>query len=299
MTLTILEPIAVTEQNVSSNIALEDEYVDGQTYTLGQQRRIDGTLYEVVTETTNKSPLGLNRDWADIGPANRYAAFDVQLGADKYRVLETSSKREDLIEFTLTGLSRVGQFSFFGLKATRIEIVASFDGAVIFETGYDLEDATDYNGSIWAWMFVPRNFATESTLTGINIPGNSTITIRILRDGAIAEVASVVMGLPTSYGTTLLGTSRRLRSRATRDFTGLLATLIPRRPTYVVNYNLVLKSNSASAFWQKLESLNGRPAVFSGSDNHPEFTAYGYVESANGKAKSNGVTTGNLELGTI
>lgn len=297
--LKILEPIEVLPANVGSNIALEEEWVAG-TYTLGQQRRVGDTLYEVVANTTDDDPISVTTEWVNIGPANRYAAFDLQVGADKYRILETVSKRDGLVEFVLTGLSRITQITLSGLVATQVRVIVStVDSGQILNISYDLSDAADYNGSFWAWCFLPKDLETQYILNDINIPSGATITIRVVNAGATAHVANIAMGVTSEFGTVTIGTSKKLRPRAFTDFDGLLATLIPRRPTYVVSYKIVLQENSAGRFWRKIEGLAGKPAVFSGSDSHPEYLSYGYIESADGSEVGGYITKASIDIGTI
>jgi len=137
MTLRIIEPFAITETNIdSTNVALETAWTAG-TYTLGTVRRVGERLFEVSAASTTQQPgLAGSTEWFDAGPANRYAAFDLQFGADKFRVVETITERADSITYTLEGLPRLSAMAFFGLRAETIEITILLESPLeLFENG--------------------------------------------------------------------------------------------------------------------------------------------------------------------
>jgi len=129
MTLRIIEPFAITQANIdATNVTLETAWTAG-TYTLGQVRRVGERLFEVSAASTTQEPgLPASTQWFDAGPANRYAAFDLQFGADQFRVIDTVTTRADSIAFTLSGLPRLSAMAFFGLACTQIDIASEIPG---------------------------------------------------------------------------------------------------------------------------------------------------------------------------
>ena len=191
MTLRIIEPFAITETNIeSTNVALETAWTAG-TYSLGDVRRVAERLFEVSAATTTQQPgLAASTEWFDKGPANRYAAFDLQFGAGQYRVIETITSRAESIVFTLSGLPRISSMAFFGLAASRVEIFAATDAGDVPNGEWDVTSA---DGSI----------TITSSLTVPPTPNVSvsddTITIsEVVNPGIVADV---VYDIPdaTSY----------------------------------------------------------------------------------------------------
>ena len=153
MSLRVMQPIQIT----STNVALEDAWTAG-TYNLGDQRRVDERNYEVSSATTTQTPSATSTEWFDIGPANRYAAFDLQFGADKYRVVETKTTNAGSITYTLESLTGITSMGFFGLSAASVSIVGTVaTTGDVANVNYTLKDSTDYSGSMFRWLFVPQS----------------------------------------------------------------------------------------------------------------------------------------------
>jgi len=301
MTLRIIEPFAVTQANIdSTNVVLETAWTAG-TYTLGNVRRVGERLFEVSAASTTQQPgLAATTEWFDAGPANRYAAFDLQFGADQYRVIETVTSRADSITFTLSGLPRLSAMAFFGLNASQITIVGtvSTTGDVANVT-YDIPDGTSYLGSFWRWFFAPQSLERAYANFDLNIPIGATVAITITNTGSTAAVGTIAMGIATEYGTVEVGSARGLRSRSVKKTDGTLTSLLRRTPAAKVGYNVHLDNYAADPFWRTIDDLDGVAAVFAGPDDNPEFLAYGFVSSCQTVSNVRGITKVQLEVETL
>jgi len=301
MTLRIIEPFAVTEANIdSTNVALETAWTAG-TYTLGTVRRVGERLFEVSAASTTQQPgLAATTEWFDAGPANRYAAFDLQFGADQYRVIETVTSRADSITFTLTGLPRLSAMAFFGLRATQITIVGTLNTTGdVADVTYDVPDATQYGGSFWRWFFAPQSLERTYANFEFNIPIGSAVAVTITNTGSTAAVSTIAMGIADEYGTVEVGSTRGLRSRSVKKTEGTLTSLLRRTPASRVGYRVHLNDYSAAPFWRTIDDLDGVAAVFAGPDDNPEFLAYGFVSSCQTVADVRGITKVQLEVETL
>ena len=296
MTLKILEPLIVGADNLESNVALESAWSAG-TYTVGQQRRVGEALYEVSAASTTEEPSGVAVDWFSVGPDNRYAAFDTQIGLDKYRVVETVTTNDDEIEYTITGLSRISSIAFFGLTASQIEIQATLDtNSDILDLTYELQDNRAYDGSFWSWCFLDKQFETKYANFDLNIPSGTSIFIRISNTGATARVGSVVLGVVEDYGTVTADSTRAGRSRSVRKTDGLYTSLLRRTPSATIGYKVVLTDGDAERFWHKMNAVDGLGTVFSGPDSSPELLTYGFLTASSTVAKGNGISTAIVEV---
>ena len=301
MTLRIIEPFAVTEANIdSTNVALETAWTAG-TYTLGTVRRVGERLFEVSAASTTQQPgLAATTEWFDAGPANRYAAFDLQFGADQYRVIDTITSRADSITFTLTGLPRLSAMAFFGLRATQITIVGTLNTTGdVADVTYDVPDATQYGGSFWRWFFAPQSLERTYANFEFNIPIGSAVAVTITNTGSTAAVSTIAMGIADEYGTVEVGSTRGLRSRSVKKTEGTLTSLLRRTPASRVGYRVHLNDYSAAPFWRTIDDLDGVAAVFAGPDDNPEFLAYGFVSSCQTVADVRGITKVQLEVETL
>ena len=301
MTLRIIEPFAITQGNIdSTNVTLETAWTAG-TYTLGNVRRVGERLFEVSAASTTQEPgLVASTEWFDAGPANRYAAFDLQFGADKFRVIDTITERADSITYTLTGLPRLSAMAFFGLRATQITIVGTLNTTGdVADVTYDIQDATPYLGSFWRWFFVQQSLERTYSTFQLNIPIGATVTVTITNTGSTAAVSTIVMGLAAEYGEVEVATTRGLRSRSVKKTEGTLTSLLRRTPASRIGYKIHLNDYTADPFWRAVDDLDGVAAVFAGPDDNPEFLAYGFVSSCQTVSDVRGMTKVQLEVETL
>ena len=301
MTLRIIEPFAITEGNIdSTNIALEIAWTAG-TYSLGYVRRVGERLFEVSADITTQEPgLAASTEWFDAGPANRYAAFDLQFGADNYRVIDTITERADSITYTLSGLPRLSAMAFFGLRATQITIVGTLNTTGdVADVTYNIADATPYLGSFWRWFFAPQSLERTYATFDLNIPIGATVTVTITNTGSTAAVSTIVMGLANEYGEVEVSSTRGLRSRSVKKTEGTLTSLLRRTPAAKVGYRVHLNDYAADPFWRTINDLDGVAAVFAGPDDNPELFAYGFVSSCQTVSDVRGMTKVQLEVETL
>jgi len=301
MTLRIIEPFAITQGNIdSTNVALETAWTAG-TYTLGDVRRVGERLFEVSAASTTQEPgLAASTEWFDAGPANRYAAFDLQFGADKFRVIDTITERADNITYTLTGLPRLSAMVFFGLRATQITIVGTLNTTGdVADVTYNIPDATSYLGSFWRWFFVPQSLERTYPAFDLSIPTGATVEVTITNAGFDAAVSTIAMGIADEYGDVEVASTRGLRSRSVKKTEGTLTSLLRRTPASRVGYRVHLNDYAAAPFWRTIGDLDGVAAVFAGPDDNPEFLAYGFVSSCQTVSDVRGMTKVQLEVETL
>jgi len=301
MTLRIIEPFAITETNIdATNVALETAWTAG-TYTLGTVRRVGERLFEVSAASTTQQPgLAASTEWFDAGPANRYAAFDLQFGADQFRIVDTITSRADSITYTLSGLPRLSAMAFFGLRATQITIVGTLDATGdVADVTYNVPDATPYEGSFFRWFFAPQSLERTYANFELNIPIGATVVVTITNTGSTAAVGTIAMGLADLYGVVEVASTRGLRSRSVKKTEGTLTSLLRRTPASRVGYRVHLDSYTAAPFWRTIDDLDGVAAVFAGPDDNPEFLAYGFVSSCQTVSDVRGMTKVQLEVETL
>jgi hypothetical protein len=300
MTLKILQPQTITAANITAtNVALETLWTAG-TYNLGDRRRYNDMLWEVSAATTTQTPSDTATEWFSLGPANRYRAFDQQIGLDQYRVIETVTANADSITYTLDGLGQIMGIAMFGLVCDQIHIVATdVTPGDILDLTYDMQDSTQYNGSFWRWAFLPKAFETKYVNFEAYIARDATIEITISNIGATAEVAAIVMGVVTEFGDVEDGASRSIRSRSIIKTEGTLTSLVRRLPSSAVSFDVFLRNYQASVFWPLIEDLDGVAAVYAGPDANAELVTYGFHTNANTTAMVNGFSRVKLEVQSL
>lgn len=300
MTLRIMEPIAVLPANITaSNVALETAWTAG-TYTLGTQRRVDDRLYEVSAASTTQEPTPTATEWFDAGPANRFAAFDLQFGADKFRVVETVTTNAESITFTLEALTQISGIAFFGLRAQSVRIIGTLTTTGdVADIDRDLQDGTNYNGSFWRWAFLPQTLGRKYINLDLNIPLGATLEIEVNNPSSTAEVGTIALGNVLEYGIVETDADRSLKSRSIKKTEGTRTSLLRRTPSSKVRYPITLQNGIAQQFWDTISDLDGVGAVFAGPDNAPELSVYGFITSAQTTAKALGRSKVSMEVETL
>jgi len=258
-------------------------------------------LFEVSAASTTQEPgLAESTEWFDAGPANRYAAFDLQFGADQFRIVDTITSRADSITYTLEGLPRLSAMAFFGLRATQITIVGTLNATGdVADVTYEVPDATPYEGSFFRWFFAPQSLERTYANFELNIPIGATVVVTITNTGSTAAVGTIAMGLADTYGVVEVASTRGLRSRSVKKTEGTLTSLLRRTPASRVGYRVHLDNYTANPFWRTINDLDGVAAVFAGPDDNPEFLAYGFVSSCQTVSDVRGMTKVQLEVETL
>jgi len=301
MTLKVMRPILISDANITaSNVALETAWTAG-TYTLGNQRRVGERNFEVSAASTTQEPgLAASTDWFDIGPANRYAAFDLQFGADKYRVIETKTINASSITYTLESLTRVTSIAIFGLNATSITIVGTVTTTGdVANVSYTVKDSTSYNGSFARWLFTPQSRERKYLNFDLAIPQGATIELTLTNLYANAEASAITLGVVQNYGT--LGTKavRTLRSRSIKRTEGTLTTLLRRTPAAKTSYPIMLQNFEAAGFWRLVDDMDGEAGIFAGEGANNELASYGFITSAQTTADVRGISSVILEVESL
>ena len=146
---------------------------------------------------------------------------------------------------------------------------------------------------------MPQNFERKYLNLAVNIPQGAVINVTITKASGTAKVSSIVLGIVSEFGTATTGTGRALKSRSFKKTEGTLTSLLRRTSAAKVPFKVTLTDYQGDAFWRMVEDIDGLAAVFSGPDNHPEYSVYGFISSAQGVAHGVGISKVSLEVETL
>ncbi|MGH1579081.1 hypothetical protein [Planktotalea sp.] len=288
----IIESYQITEANIVSTNVPDDTRWDNTTNFAKGATALhivdnEDLLWEAQQVNVNSTPSHESTVWANLGPAKKLCPFDLQVGLEKYRVIETSASLADSVTFTLTGLKRVSGIYLDGLSGKSVTVHATVGGKTVADIDEPLPDITAYNGSFWRWRFMPRRLAAEFQKTNLNIPADATIVITVVNPGGTAKLASCVLGMVHSYPGTRPGVSRSIKGRSTKKSDGLRNSLKRRLPSRKINFPVIITNGRAEALLTLLEDLDGMMAVYIGSDSVGRLlTAFGFHTSVTMTAQS-------------
>lgn len=201
----VLAPVTFTDSMITSvkanGVNLPEDpnsaWSSATTYAAGDRVYLLSThrVYESAKAgNQNKDPsvitnqytaTGAPNWWIDVGPTNRYAAFDSQVS--------TPTTGASVLEFVLRPGAHNG-IALLGLDADSIEIIdkASPGGDLIYNYAAPLEGSmpADY----YEYFFDRFKPQTQLIATGIAPYGDSELTIRLTKATGNASVGMIAVG---------------------------------------------------------------------------------------------------------
>lgn len=255
---------------VSSNLPENDHpvWVPGDPYMVGTKVIVTTgyhRIYLALTNSTGKFPPDNPLDWVEVGPTNRWSAFDIDGG--------TFSSGANSIEFVVTG-SRLDTFAFLEMKnALRVRIRASSMAYPnYFDKTIELKDMAIVN-SYWSYFNEP--IGRQKNYVEFDAPciANSTYTLTIEAEGPLS-IGTFVMGKKKEIGFTEYGLTvgRRTLGRIIEDELTGRRTRIRRGVRRQIGLQLFLEPEVTDAVQSQLDDLQEVPVLFVGAPGVYECT---------------------------
>ena len=270
----LIQPMAVTTGNLTSNVAITETAWSAGTYTTGTRRYVGTDLYEVVaTPSTATEPVAgaalAVPTWFRVGKIDRFKMFD--------QIIDSATTRTSPIVTTVAASGVVNAVAAFGLAATSVTVEVTVAGTgVVYSKTRDMTDTStiiDY----WNWFFDPIVRATSAVFTDLPAYSASSITVTITNSAGSAACGELVLGKLTDIGITSFGLSYGIRdySRKERDSFGQ-AIIQERRFARTVSYDIRVPKRSAPFVDELIASLRAQPIVYIGDENQAQTIVYGF-----------------------
>jgi hypothetical protein len=274
----VIPPISITSSMFTSTVsepsAGETAWVSGSGYAVGARviRTSTHRVYECIatvtaasaasTTTPEASVTSITPYWADAGPTNKYAMFDLYRnsatvpGTTAMSVVCTPGQRIDSV--AIMGMSNVQQI--------RISATSVSGGGSVYDTGYVSLNKRNTVG--WYTYFFSR-IRYADIFVKFDLPPYTDIIVTIEFIGASnMYVGGVILGMSE-----WLGYIQRKPSLDTLNFSKVErdafgnATMVPRRNVPKTNQTLFLENTYLSRVLEVKESLNAVPALWCGVDD--------------------------------
>lgn len=265
---TILVPNVIDDSKfVSSTLPENDHpvYAAGTTYALGA-RVIVTTGFHKIYESLVGGNVGFfppnNPDkWVEVGPTNRWAAFDLSGG--------TFSTGTTMFEFVLTG-DRIKAMAFLELDATNVRVRASSPALGQY---YDESFSASDLSVIMDWFaYFTEGFKTSNDIIVQGIPQemNSTYTITIEGTGEIS-VGTFLYGEDVSFGFTQYNAKAGIidYSRKEVDQFGRIQ-LVKRAFSKRMDVTIFMDRSVTDKFYRFLTDVRATPALWIGAKDQFE-----------------------------
>lgn len=279
----VVQPVVVTPSTLdASDVPItETEWAAG-TYTIGQQRYVGTTLYEVVVASTTDEPTAgaakPEPTWVRIGAINRFRMFDQVVGAP--------TVNPEKIEVEITPGIITNAIILFGLrgKTARIVVEDPVDGVVYDRTVPLIDNSAILN---WFEYFfseviqlqeLPVLELREISLSDLPHYGTATFKVTIDAGAGTAECGELVLGRQQQLGIANLSSRIGIEdfSRKERDAFGgfeVVERAFARRGEFAVSVENAAVDNVA----RTLSRLRATPAVWVADESRQTSLIYGYV----------------------
>lgn len=224
--------------------------------------RIYESLVAGAGTNTGNTPETSPTQWLDIGPTNRWAAFD--------NVIGTATATASPLTFVLAP-GQVRGLMLADLVGTAVEVSmtsASEGGATVYARTVSLDASAvlDYDD----WFFAPFEQTTVVVLTDLPPYVDGVITVTVTGIGTV-QVGVLMVGSVTQMGETNLGASGGITSYSVKSEDAFGHVVVTKRSfAKRQNYTLRLKKAEINRVARRLYAADSELAVWIGSED-PDF----------------------------
>jgi len=271
----VIEPITVTDANLTSSTIAEDDYPvwDGvTTYAIGDRRIYGHVIYESLTSNTNKQPDQNPLDWLNVGATNRWKMFDAKVG--------TQSTATTSMTVVVTPGS-ANAVALVNVDAAYADIVMTDPLAGVVYSRTIRLSSTIISSDWYAYFTDPITARTVFTVTNLPLYPSASISITVRKEaGETVSLGSLVVGMVRQWGirpSILTGATTGIQdySRKERDQFGNLL-IVERAFAKRARWGIILTHRDVDAFQARMAAIRAKPAVFIGSDRLDSTVIYGF-----------------------
>lgn len=265
---TVIVPTPISDSNFVSSTLPENDYPvwnSATNYLVGDMVIVTTGYHKIykslIHPNTNHFPPMHPDKWVEVGPTNRWAAFDLSGG--------TFSTGANSFEFVLTG-SRIKAMAFLEIDANLVRIRASsMDLGTYYDQTISVKDLT----IIMDWFaYFTEGFKTINDIIVTDIPQveNSTYTMTV-EGGPEISLSTFLFGEDTSFGFTQYNAKAGIidYSRKEVDQFGR-ATLVQRAFSKRMDVSIFMNRELTDKVYRFLTSIRSTPVLWLGAQDQFE-----------------------------
>ena len=217
--------------------------------------------------------------WAEVGPTNRWKAFDTSVGS--------LTENANSITYTIVPGVIFDSIAFLNLTAQtlRITLTDTVDGVVYDET-VNLLDMIP-TGTIpemdwYAYFFSSIMMTTELASPGISLYLNTTVDITITYTGGTAKVGGIILGTQMTLGNTAYSPQVGIRDysiKGTDDFGN--PRIVERAYANKGSFDITIPTASISYIKNVLASYRATLLLWIGADDYDSTIIFGFFKEFN------------------
>lgn len=270
----ILAPLKITDAVLKSSTVAETdhpEWVVGTTYAIGEKviRTSTHRRYEALTANTGKTPETSPTDWLDLGPTNRWAAFDEKVGT------VTSATGALTIVLEPGMINALALVNVTGAHAAQITMTDPTYG-VVFDKTLDLRDLTGIN-NWWAYYFEPRYYRDSAIVEKLPTSRNPEVSVTLTGPATVAIGALLVGRMhvfaPAAHYGARVGIVDYSR-KGVDDWGN--TQIVKRASSKRASWEVLVERTKLDSAQKLLNGLRATPAVYIGSDLYDATILYGF-----------------------
>lgn len=283
MTASVIIARAVTDGmllscSVPEPDAGEVAWVSGTSYALAARvyRATTHRIYErAVAGSGTTPPEDDPVNWFEVGPTNRWAAFDQKIGTPTH-----SSTAPLTFSFAPGSIGGLGIFDIVGDQVT-VQMLDRPGGVVVYSRIIALDDV--FIGSFYDWFFEADATQTRFDAVLTDLPAHWPDCVLDVSIGGHSEVAAgaIVFGTVFEIGQTRFGASASIIdwSRKERDDYGKW-TVVEGEYARRATLSVLVPSQRFDIVYRTLASLRARLAVWvaTSSERYAPLTVLGFYK---------------------
>lgn len=286
--LVVMQPVAITDAMLitsgsppGTNVP-EDDYAQwssGTTYAAGDRVIVvsNHTIYESLqAANTNNDPVTETSWWIQVGPTNRWAAFDTSVS--------TQTHQSTNITYTLeTGIA-VNTIAILNLTdAYEINITltspSSGSPGIVYQETIDL-GLTGLFSDWYNWFFGVKQRPTQYIDTSFPAYADGIIEFEII-GGTDLAVGGIAVGQQQRFGRGVrLGARVGIQDYSRKETNEFGETLLVQRAfAKRANFDLFVDKSEVDTLQNYLSALRATPALWIGSTEYESTTVFGFYKN--------------------
>lgn len=280
--ITITDDILITTGSPPATNVPENDYSawnSGTTYAEGDRVILTSThkIYESLqAANTNQDPTTETLWWIEVGPTNRWAAFDTSVS--------TQTAQSTNITYTLEPGIAINTLAILNLTdATEINITLTSPSAgspgIVYTETIDL-GLTGTFSDWYNWFFGVKQRPSQYIDTSFPAYVDGIIEIEIL-GGTDLAVGVIAIGQQQRFGRGIkLGARIGIQDYSRKETSEFGETLLVQRAfAKRANFDLFIDKSEVDTLQNYLSALRATPALWIGSSEYESTTVFGFYKN--------------------
>ncbi len=245
-TLRLLQPFAVTDATLIASDVPENDapaWAAGTGYVVGARVLRQHRVYEAVIANAGEDPAAGGSEWLDIGPSNRWAAFDQALGT------ATTAPGQIGVTIEIQGLQAV---ALLDVIAASVRVEAD---------GYDRTQAV-----------------AGGTVTFLDLGEKRRVKVTIAGPGDVS-VGTMLIGKLVGLGLTEASPTAGITDFSRKDVDDFgEVTIVKRGWAKRMAAKALIRTDALDLVANRIAAVRATPALWIGKDGMDILTVYGFFK---------------------